>query len=182
MQHEAYPEVPPDFGNWLAGFIDGEGCFRIHRHVSRRGAVYYQCRFLITIRHDDRPILEEIRRILGVGTLCVNRRQYARNENHKPVSILYVDCRAGAARLVEILDRYPLRAKKARDYALWREAVLFWLARSHLGSSRRAGQGRDWGRVEELRRALMDGRRFEEELRGPPPELATPPPALFDEF
>lgn len=26
-----YPDVPPHFGHWLAGFIDGEGCFGIRK-------------------------------------------------------------------------------------------------------------------------------------------------------
>jgi hypothetical protein len=26
-------------------------------------------------------------------------------------------------KLIEILDRYPLRARKAKDYTIWREAI-----------------------------------------------------------
>ena len=43
--------LDPRFGDWLAGFVDGEGCFRLH--VERNGN-YYACHFQIKLRRDDR--------------------------------------------------------------------------------------------------------------------------------
>jgi hypothetical protein len=55
------------FGNWLAGFIDGEGSFTIQS--ARADMPQFYTRFQIRLRADDRPILEEIRAQLGVGAL-----------------------------------------------------------------------------------------------------------------
>ena len=39
----------------------------------------------------------------------------------------YVTSKRDLARLVAYFDQFPLRAKKARDYVLWREAVAIYL-------------------------------------------------------
>jgi hypothetical protein len=56
--------IDPGFGHWFAGFVDGEGCFLITR-VGKS----YRCIFSLHLRGDDRPILEEIHRNLGIGTV-----------------------------------------------------------------------------------------------------------------
>lgn len=58
--------VDRDFGNWLAGFIDGEGSFYITRDKKRRP---YRARFSIALRSDDRPILEECKSKSGIGSI-----------------------------------------------------------------------------------------------------------------
>jgi len=64
--------------------------------------------------------LRRLQEITGVGTL----RRHAARGTTRPI----VQWRASAVselrRLVAIFDRYPLRSRKARDYAIWREAVL----------------------------------------------------------
>jgi hypothetical protein len=57
-------------------------------------------------------------------------------------------------RLVELLDQYPLRAKKMMDYAIWKQAVIFWSGVS------RGQKGVDWSSVTTLRERLTEGRRF----------------------
>lgn len=56
----------------------------------------------------------------GVGSLRSTR---GRNGNH-PIAQWRASSLAHCQRLVRIFDRYPLRAKKARDYEIWREAVV----------------------------------------------------------
>ena len=57
-------EIKDDFGNWFAGFTDGEGYFAI-RKQNRENP--YSCQFKISLRDDDRLILEEVRDVLGIG-------------------------------------------------------------------------------------------------------------------
>jgi hypothetical protein len=104
-----------DFGHWLAGFIDGEGCFQI---VSNGG--YYTPRFSVKVRADEKSIIERIRRKTGIGTITTypynglkGNPQVNWNVNSRQ------DCRA----LSDLLDKYPLRAKKAADFAIWRQAA-----------------------------------------------------------
>jgi hypothetical protein len=66
-----------------------------------------------------------------------------------------VSKKADAMALVAILDRYPIRAKKADDYAIWREAVLEW-------DKAVSGTKFDWTRMNELREALKGVRVYVE--------------------
>lgn len=117
--------VPSDFGHWLAGFIDGEGCFIIQQvnHTDGKPG-NYMARFMLRVRDDDRGVLEEILRQTGLGGLIDEPER--RNGNTGGACYWHVSAKRECLGLVALLDRYPLRAKKARDYALWRVAVLAW--------------------------------------------------------
>lgn len=135
------------FFDWLAGFIDGEGCFRIHASPGRRsGSVRYSCRFVLGVRADDSEILHEIVRRTGIGTV----QPHPRRGIGKPQARWSITSQPECYALVELLDAYPLRAKKAGDFAIWREAVVEW--------SRDHPKGRDWSPMEALCRALKEGR------------------------
>lgn len=116
------------FGHWLAGFIDGEGTFAINRQNVGREQSTYGCKLIVKLRDDDAPILEEIREKTGAGTIC-RKGPGSDGRTNNAQAAWQVQSRGDCLRMVEILDRYPLRAKKSRDYAVWREAVL---ASTHL--------------------------------------------------
>lgn len=107
---------------WLAGFADGEGCFALQR--SQR-AGWVQPTFRIGLRADDSTILAELKEEFG-GSLTVRHHRGRRNDC--PVADWVVGSKDDLRKIVAYFDRYPLRAKKAGDYAIWREAVLIYLA------------------------------------------------------
>jgi hypothetical protein len=114
-------------GNWLAGVIDGEGCFVITTGVigpPPDRLVYYTPKFRMALRDDDAPILQEIADRLAIGKIYFCGAP--RRGNGKPSVCWDVSRKAACRALVRFLDRFPLRAKKARDFAIWREAVLYW--------------------------------------------------------
>jgi len=102
------------FGNWFAGFIDGEGNFQ---YSGRRGRS-----FRINLREDDKPILEEIRQTLGCGTLCfLPKSRYNPNQRDQyQISSMYDHIKV----LIPLLEKCPLRAKKKNDYIKWRDVIL----------------------------------------------------------
>lgn len=102
-----------DFGHWFAGLADGEGCFYI-------GGGNVGCQFLMELRADDGQMLEEIRDELGFGRIHYSISDSART----PTCRLEVTRRKDCLSLVHLFDKYPLRSKKARDFAIWRRAVL----------------------------------------------------------
>lgn len=116
------------FGHWLAGFIDGEGCFVIVRRNAHRESSTYTPQFRISVRDDDAAIIEEIRERTGIGRVHYGRARKSEH-NRQGQAQWVVDRRADVLALVELLDRYPLRAKKKRDYAIWREAAVTWYRR-----------------------------------------------------
>lgn len=109
-----------DFCFWLAGLIDGEGNFDIHRQRKNSGDYFY-CRFEITLRDDDNGILEMCKNKLG-GKVYYG--DGPRSEGPiKPRARWEMVSRAECSRLAYILDRCPLQSKKKKDFYLWREAL-----------------------------------------------------------
>jgi hypothetical protein len=154
--------VDDAFGHWLAGFIDGEGCFIIKANP-KRGRVHYACVFEISLRADDAAILHECARRTGLGQVHEKRGRITERRPN-PFVRWQMSRRAEALALVELLDRYPLRAKKAQDYAIWKRGVL-------------AHAARDTSAVEAARLDLGRVRQYTEESVDLAPPL--PRAALF---
>ena len=140
------PVLTNGFGHWLAGFIAGEGCFRIHK--VRKGA-YFGCAFSLKLRDDDTPILTEIVNKLQLGRLKPDR---SRNGNSKPCMVWIVDTKADCPTLVSIIDQYPIRAKKANDFRIWKKAV-------HLWTSFKPGKS-VWVRMGQMKKEIEDVRTY----------------------
>ncbi|WP_165614056.1 DNA methyltransferase [Mycobacteroides chelonae] len=139
------------FAYWLAGFIDGEGCFRVQRH--ERGT--YTCTFSINVRRDERATLEAIKRFLSVGTIS----EHEGSGNANPLCRYAIQDKAGCIRLVQILDKYPLRAKKRLDYEAWAEAVSEW---SSMKRGNRWSGPSDWTRMAALKSRIETTRQYVE--------------------
>ena len=145
------PSVDTGFGYWLAGFIDGEGCFVIREQKGE-----YRPAFQLRLRDDDLPVLHYIRHRLGVGDIYGERGRPDRaGYVSRPKALFWIQSKATCMRLVEVLDRAPLRSKKARDYAIWREAVL-----EHYSPQP------DQSRLAFLKLELECGRKYPEPLKG----------------
>jgi hypothetical protein len=143
------------FGHWLAGFIDGEGSFTITAGRGRGSAV---CALSLGLRDDDRPILDDIACTTGLGRVF----NHHRSGTSRPRAVWKVYSRPDCAALVNLLDRYPLRAKKARDYAIWREAVGVWTAVIYRGPGAPALNRPTWDRMAVLREEIRKVRIYTE--------------------
>lgn len=113
-----------DFGNWLAGFTDGEGCFLLqsgNRHGKWTG---FTATFRIKLRADDLPILEKIRDYMNCGTLDMVNASRKKERRDKPQALFAVRAVPDLLfKVIPIFDTCPLRAKKARDYETWKLGV-----------------------------------------------------------
>lgn len=64
------------------------------------------------------------------GRILFNARPQGRAARAgNPRYLWHVVAKTDLRRLISYFDAFPLRAKKAADYAIWREAVLIYLAR-----------------------------------------------------
>jgi len=109
-------------GDYIAGFVDGEGCFALgfrrdvrHDRKGKPEYFYWDIAFAITLRSDDIKILELIKEALECGRISVTKNSSARYE----VS----DVNDLSGKIVPFFERYPLHAKKGLDFKLWKEAL-----------------------------------------------------------
>jgi len=114
--------IDKEFGYWLSGFTDGEGCFGINiwkrKNLKYTGFTPY---FQISQRADssNQAALELIRDTLKVGTLypsyCKGKLPLSRlvvrriDENYEVI--------------IPLFTTYPLKTKKRLEFELWSKAV-----------------------------------------------------------
>ena len=108
-------------GDFVAGLVEGEGCFilQYRREVKRNrlgSPSYFRwfVAFAIVLRNDDAPLLNMIKKSLGCGSLS-----YTRNSVRFQVQDAYILLK----KIVPFFNKFRLHGKKAKDFALWKEAV-----------------------------------------------------------
>jgi hypothetical protein len=155
------------FGDWLSGFIDGEGCFSLTiQHDLRDGGARGVARLLIGLRSDDRSALERIMSFWGCGRLTWNKpnssvknarptHQYRVSKIHDLQTIV-----------VPHFERHPLWAKKSNDFKIWKRgvALIHEIYSKPQGRPRR-GMSHPWNadytaEFDKLINALRQGRQF----------------------
>lgn len=150
----ASTEEQDGFADWLAGFIDGEGSFTISRNTLRGVPCGYRCRMTLRLRDDDRAVLDMAASRTGIGSV---RQDKPRNGDNPQVA-WEVASKAGCVELCRLLDAHPLRAKKARDYAIWREAVAVW--QRVTGRNQNLGEDPAQAELAALKMQLENGRAY----------------------
>lgn len=139
--------IPASFGNWLAGFADGEGCFCIRTHSN---SSTFSCKFSIKLRDDDSAILYQIRETLGVGRLYPYQGSSGNSATAWEVQALSNVIHV----IIPLFEQYPLRAKKARDFTLWARAARIMHTGAHLKA-----HGRD--EILRLKEEMEQGRKYD---------------------
>lgn len=110
------------FASWLSGFSDGEACFLLAWNKAQRTGL---ARFVIGLRFDDRDVLEMIRSFWNCGWFFLdhNYSMSARSINRPTMRYVISHLDDMAEIVIPHFERHPLMAKKARDFAIWKEAV-----------------------------------------------------------
>lgn len=131
------------FGHYISGFTDGEGHFGLTMMMCNNKKWTPKTHFAIALRADDIEILKLIRSYFGCGNLFPIKHK--RPAGTQP-AVMYACNRDKDLyfTIVPHFDKYPLHAKKKRDYAIWREAVCFAHEVRQLRTPGRRGEGR-WG-------------------------------------
>lgn len=108
----------------FAGLFAGEGCLYLGtatRKTKKGDYVIFRPEAIISMRSDDRPLLEEIQSKLG-GVL--SQRSDPSYGNEFPRHRWYVQSKEDLLRVASILEGSRLPAKKWRELPLWKEAVM----------------------------------------------------------
>ena len=116
-----------DFGNWLSGFADGEGCFLLGTHQRKRtgrssevACTKLGARFSIRLRADDVDALKLIQSYFGCGVITCHDRSTA---GHPQCTFTMHTYRDLAQLVISHFVSHPLFAKKRHDFTVWKEGV-----------------------------------------------------------
>lgn len=138
-----------NFGWWFAGLTDGEGCFDIHPVGD-----YFICRFTIGLRADDLDVLTDLQEATGLGAVRVQ----AMRNGACPQARWEIAKKSEVVRLAALFEDYPLRSKKARDLAIWKQAVEVWASAKR--GSRWHGRSPHTATLRDLREQLRATRSY----------------------
>lgn len=118
--------------HYVAGFIDGEGCFSVsigkHKTLKRRLEVRPE--FDVELRADDKNILERILITIGCGKIY--DQSYDRYGWFPHAKYKITSTKDMVNYLFPFLDKCPLQAKKAEVYKYFKEIVLMYVKKEHL--------------------------------------------------
>jgi len=139
------------------------------------------------MRGDDRSILEEIQSFFSCGLIHIHKPVRTRPLGHPGARLIF----SRTPELIELIiphfERGPLRAKKARDFAIWREAVqLLHRVATRPEKVYRAGRVVTWSDKDKadfdvLFLAIKDGRVFDAApVPVPPPRPSNGQGRLFE--
>jgi hypothetical protein len=121
---EPFPEnINRDvFGSWLSGFTDGEGHFGVSK--SRTGKnTYFKAVFTICVRADDIEVIRLIQKFWQCGDVVKHDSSTEERPSNPQVSFFSRRIDDLACIISPHFERYPLFAKKRRDFILWKRAV-----------------------------------------------------------
>lgn len=145
-----YPPISDELGGFLAGFIEGEACFLI----ASQSGFGYRCAMTLNSRADDALLIAELVNKSRLGTV----RTVEARRTSLPQVRWSIAAKSDCCRLVEILDRYPLRGRKSRDFAIWRAGLEWWVG----DDPTRRRPNRDWEPLIYLKRQLHQSKRYKE--------------------
>jgi len=129
-------------GEYIAGFVDGEGCFALKfirsvRHDRKNKPVYFywDIEFIISLKDDDAEIIESIKHTLGCGRISYAKKGIVRYSVN--------DINELSALIIPFFQKNRLYAKKRHDFELWKEAVQIF-KRNQSGGGINKSQKKSW--------------------------------------
>ena len=112
------------FGDYIAGFVDGEGSFSLIICDTGKG-VRFRPTLKIKLKADDTKLLKAIRDFVGCGDIFCTDDNYAITWQTSCIQDCYNI-------IIPFFDKYPLRGQKAETYQLWKEAVNILIQKPYL--------------------------------------------------
>lgn len=101
-------------GEYIAGFVDGEGCFSLTYRKDKGKYYYWKASFAISLRADDPEIIKSIKEYFCCGNIS-----YSRNN----IRFEITDPDLLNEKIIPFFGEHQLIGKKRNDFELWKEAV-----------------------------------------------------------
>lgn len=116
--------IPPDLGQWVSGFVDGEGSFNVPIRRERDRGMPWRIGLSFNVSQIGEEAPKLLRSVFGVGTVRGRMDGVFYFEVTRPAAL--------EGRVFPFFDRYPLRTPKADDLARLRQIATLVQAGRHL--------------------------------------------------
>ena len=142
IYNESVQSSERNLDDYIAGFVDGEGCFGLsmrrdvrNERKSKKMYLSWKAVFAIELRSDDKDILVMIKDRLGCGSIS-----YYKEGKVVRYQVSNLDDLGNV--VVPFFMEHPLIGKKAKDFELWKDAVKLLCARKGRGIQMKVVKGR----------------------------------------
>ena len=119
--------IPCDLGNWVAGFVDGEGSFNVPIRRERDRGLPWRVSLSFNVSQIGHELPELLRSTFGVGTVRNRGDGVHYFEVTRPGELV--------ERAFPFFDRFSLRSPKRNDLAIFRKITELVRSGRHLSSS-----------------------------------------------
>ena len=113
---------------WVAGFVDGEGCFHVSINRQARMTTGWQVlpEFRVVQHSSDEAILNRLRQFFSAGSVVVN------HDTRKELRIRRLE---DLKKVVAFFNEHPLQTKKQKDFQIFSEILSLMESNEHLTAS-----------------------------------------------
>lgn len=117
---------------YIAGLIDGEGCFciNISKHKTKKLGFDPRLEFEVEMIIEDKPLLEKLQKALGCGHVYV--LNYERYGWRPHVKFAVKSHKEIKEKIIPFFKKYKLQGKKAKDFELFCQASKIFWKKEHL--------------------------------------------------
>ena len=119
-------QIPCDLGNWVAGFVDGEGSFNVPIRRERDRGLPWRVSLSFNVSQIGRELPELLRSVFGVGTVRDRGDGVHYFEVARPRELF--------ERVFPFFEQFQLRSPKQGDLAVFREITELVLSGRHLST------------------------------------------------
>jgi len=105
---------------WLAGIVDGEGCFRSEKIWTNS----FSPRFQLRSRYDDVEVEQNVKRILGCGKIYIARRESSKGNEAPQFVYDLSNLDFILKNAIPIFDLCRFKSKKSIEYPIWRKLAI----------------------------------------------------------
>ena len=153
-------------GDYIAGFVEGEGCFALKFRRDRQKNVggqkvreyfYWGAEFVIQLRSDDFRILNLVKDVLGCGSVNVLKKSEQVRYSVQNIKDL-------REKIIPFFEKYPIYGKKGSDFDLWSRGIkilsehrdgLLNVREGHRGFTKKEMSEKDTKELETIRNQML---------------------------
>jgi hypothetical protein len=116
--------IPVTLGNWVAGFVDGEGSFNVPFRREHDRGLPWRVSLSFNVSQIGLSTPDLLRSVFGIGTVRGRADGIYYYEVTRPLDL--------ADRVFPFFDRFPLRGSKADDLRVFQKITQLVLSGAHL--------------------------------------------------